>query len=152
MKSSPNRIASALLAAVTGILLATAPAHAETLEPGPNGGKLLGTAPDQAELLISPEGIVTITFLDAEKKPAAPGTRTATVFAQLDSGRKEIALESKGNALVSTEALPKPEGYILVVQTRSAPDAKPSNTRAKYEMHVCGGCNLSEYACTCEEH
>ena len=58
----------------------------------------------------------------------------------------------KGNALVSTEALPKPEGYILVVQTRNAPDAKPSNTRAKYEMHVCGGCKLSEYACTCEEH
>jgi hypothetical protein len=38
------------------------------------------------------------------------------------------------------------------VQTRNAPDAKPSNTRVKYDMHVCGGCKLSEYACTCEEH
>lgn len=152
MKSSPKRIASALIAAATGILLATAPAHAEKLEPGPNGGRLVGSAPDQAELLISPEGIVTITFLNAEKKPTAPGTRTVAVFAQLDSGSKDIVLENKGDAFVSTEALPKPEGYILVVQTRSAPDAKPTNTRAKYEMHICGGCNLSEYACTCEEH
>lgn len=152
MKSSSKRITSALIAAATGIVLAIAPAHAEKLVPGPNGGKVVGAAPAQAELLISPEGIVTITFLDADNQPAAPGARTASVFAQLDSGRKEILLESKGDALVSTEALPKPEGYTLVVQTRSAPDAKPTNTRVSYEMHVCGGCQLSEYACTCEEH
>ncbi len=152
MKSSPRRITSAILAAVTGIFLAVSSAHAGKLEPGPNGGKLVGTVPDQAELLISPEGIVTITFLNADKKPAAPGTRTAAVFAQLESGRKEIALERKGDALVSKEALPTPEGYTLVVQTRSAPDAKPTNTRVAYEMHICGGCKQSEYACTCEDH
>lgn len=152
MKPSPRRITSALLAAITGILLISAPARAEKIEPGPNGGRLVGSPPDQAELLISPEGIATITFLDAEKKPTAPGDRTAALFAQLESGRKEVELEPKGDTFVSKEALPKPEGYILVVQTRSAPGAKPTNTRAKYEMHVCGGCNLSEYACTCEEH
>ena len=152
MKPSPKPITSALLAAVTGLFLAVVPAHANKLEPGPNGGKLLGTAPDQAELLINPEGIATITFLDAEKRPTAPGDRTAALFAQLETGRKAVELERKGDAFVSKEPLPKPEGYILVVQTRSAPDAKPTNTRAKYEMHVCGGCKLSEYACTCEEH
>ena len=152
MKSPSRIITRILLAAITGTILAVAPAHAGKLEPGPNGGKLIGTAPDQAELLISPEGIVTITFLDAEKKAAAPGARTATLFAQLESGRKEIELEKKADAFVSKEPLPKPEGYLLVVQTRSAPDAKPNNTRVKYEMHVCGGCNHSEYACTCEDH
>lgn len=152
MKPSLKPLTGALLAALTGILFAATPAHAEKFEPGPNGGKLVGTAPDQAELLISPEGIVTITFLDAEKKSAAPGDRTATLFAQLESGRKEITLDRKGDAFVSTEALPKPEGYLLVVQTRSAPGTKPANTRVKYDMHVCGGCNRSEYACTCEEH
>lgn len=152
MKSSHKRITSALLAAIAGIFLVATSARAEKLEAGPNGGRLVGAAPDQAELLISPEGIATITFLDAEKKPAAPGVRTAVLFAQLESGRKEIELERKGDVFVSKEALPKPEGYLLVVQTRSAPDAKPTNTRAKYEMHVCGGCKLSEYACTCEEH
>jgi hypothetical protein len=152
MKPSPKSIINALRAAVTVILLAVAPAHAEKLEAGPNGGRLVGAAPDQAELLISPEGIATITFLDAEKKPTAPGDRTVALFAQLDSGRKEIELERKGDAFVTKEALPQPEGYLLVVQTRSAPGAKPTNTRARYEMHVCGGCKLREYACTCEEH
>lgn len=152
MKSSPKNITSVLLAALTAIFLVVAPVRADKLEPGPNGGKLLGVAPDQAELLISPEGMATITFLDAEKKPTAPGDRTVALFAQLESGRKAIELERKGDVFVSKEPLPKPEGYTLVVQTRSAPDAKPINTRVKYEMHVCSGCKYSEYACICEDH
>lgn len=146
------RPAAFAIAFAIGAALITPTAHAAPLEAGPGGGKLVGTAPDLAEVLISPEGSLTITFLDAAKKPVAPGTRTATVTAQTEGGRKEIALEAKGDVLVSKEPLPQPEGYTLVVQTRSAPDAKPVNTRITYDMHVCGGCKLNEYACTCTEH
>jgi hypothetical protein len=147
-----NLIRPAALAITLAIGLALGSARAEQLEAGPNKGKLIGTAPDLAEVLISPEGVLTVTFLDADKKPVAPGSRTASVFAQTEGGKQEVLLEAKGDALVSKEPLPKPEGYTLVVQTRSAPDAKPSNTRIKYDMHVCGGCKLSEYACTCADH
>lgn len=145
-------IRRALLAITLAVSLSAGSVQAEQLEAGPNKGKLIGAAPDLAEVLISPEGVLTVTFLDAEKKPVAPGSRTATVFAQTEGGRQEVVLEAQGDVLVSKEALPKPEGYTLVVQTRSAADAKPTNTRIKYDMHVCGGCKLSEYACTCADH
>ena len=61
-------------------------------------------------------------------------------------------MAAKENALVSTAPLPKPEGYMLVVQSRVGADAKPTNSRFKYAMHICGGCKLPEYACPCTEH
>lgn len=148
--SAFDQLALAVLTAA--FLLPSSPARAGQLEAGPNGGRIVGAPPDQAELLISPDGIVTVTFLDAERKPAPPGTRSAAVFAQLDSGKKEIALRPEGDTFVSTEPLPEPEGYTLVVQTRATPEGKPVNTRVTYNVQVCGGCHLAEYACTCEGH
>jgi hypothetical protein len=148
----PRPLRSAALALALAFGFTLIPAQAEQLEAGPNKGKLIGVAPDLAEVLISPEGALTVTFLDADKRPVAPGSRTASVFAQTEGGRQEVALEAKGDLLVSKEPLPKPEGYTLVIQLRSAADAKPSNTRVKYDMHVCGGCKLAEYACICAEH
>lgn len=139
-----------LLALAASLLVAgAAPAEEAHLEAGPNGGKLVGTPPDQAEVIISDDGILAVTFLNAEKKPVEPGTRTVTVFAQLESGRQPVEMVAKDNAFVSTEPLPEPEGYVVVVQTRASADARPTNTRLNYEMHVCGGCDLKEYACTC---
>lgn len=144
---------SHLLALAAGLLVATA-AQAADQKPqaGPNKGKLVGQPPEQAEVLIAADGVLTITFLDANLKPAAPGTRTLNVFAQLDSGRQPVAMAARENAFVSTSPLPKPEGYMLVVQTRAGADAKPGNSRIKYAMHMCAGCQLPEYACTCTEH
>ena len=142
-----------LLALAAGLLVAvTAQAADPKPEVGPNKGKLIGQPPAQAEALISPEGILTITFLDAGLKPSAPGDRSLKVFAQLDAGRQPIEMAAKENALVSTAPLPKPEGYMLVVQSRAGADAKPTNSRFKYAMHICSGCKLPEYACPCTEH
>ena len=130
----------------------TAQAADQNAEVGPNKGKLIGQVPAQAEALISPDGILTISFLDASLKPIAPGDRSLKVFAQLDSGRQPVEMTTKENAFESTAPLPKPEGYMLVVQSRAGGDAKPTNSRFKYAMHICGGCKLSEYACPCTEH
>ncbi len=142
---------SYLLALAAGLVVTVA-AQAEKPAAGPNQGKLIGQPPEQAEVLIGADGILTVTFLDADKKPSAPGTRTLAVFAQLDSGRQPVGMEAKGNAFVSTAPLPKPDGYMLVVQTRAGADAKPTNNRLKYAMHMCAGCKLPEYACPCTEH
>lgn len=153
MKQSPtDQIVITFVALAAAVLLPASPVHAGKLEAGPNGGKIVGNPPDHAELLLSPTGFLSLTFLDTEKKAAAPGSRTAAVVAQLDTGKKEIPLKLQGDAFVSVEPLPTPEGYTLVIQTRSGPEAKPVNTRVSYNMHVCGGCHLAEYACTCEEH
>lgn len=140
---------SVLLAA---LLLAIHSIQAAPIEAGPQGGRLVGSPPDQAELLIRPGGLVTVTFLGPDKKPVDPAARSVRLFAQSEAGRREIPLERQGMAFVSKEPLPQPEGYLLMVQTRSGPDAKPVNTRVKYDMHHCGGCQRAEYACTCEGH
>lgn len=152
MKRPRSPLLRNLTALTLAISVAITTTHAEKPKAGPSGGKLVGTAPDQAEFLISSDGLVTITFLDAEQRPVPPGARTASVFAQLDSGKKQIELDRHGEHLVSREPLPQPEGYMLILQTRSSPEDKPANTRIKYQMHTCGGCDRREYACTCEDH
>lgn len=140
-----------LIGAIAAGLL-TLTAQAEPAGAGPNKGKLVGQAPDLAEAVISADGILTVTFLDADNKPAAPGARTVSVFAQLDAGRQPVEMVAKDGAFISASPLPKPEGYILVVQIRASADAKPVNTRIPFAMHICGGCQLPEYACTCTDH
>lgn len=144
---------SILLPLAAGFVLTVA-AHAAdpAAAAGPNKGKLVGQPPDQAEVLIAADGTLTVTFLDAGQKPIAPGARTVTVFAQLDSGRQPVEMVARDNAFVSAAPLPKPEGYVLVVQTRATAKSKPANSRLTYAMHTCGGCKLPEYACTCTEH
>ncbi len=139
-----------LVAMGAGLLTLTV--QAEPVGAGPNKGKLVGQAPDLAEAVISAEGILTVTFLDANKMPAAPGPRTVSVFAQLDAGRQPVEMVAKDGTFVSAAPLPKPEGYLLVVQIRASADAKPVNSRIPFAMHICGGCQLPEYACTCTEH
>jgi len=142
-----------LLPLAAGLVLTTAGHAADPAAgAGPNKGKLVGQPPNQAEVLIAADGSLTVTFLDEGNKPAAPGSRTVTVFAQLDAGRQPVEMVARDNAFVSAAPLPKPEGYVLVVQTRASADAKPSNVRLTYAMHTCGGCKLPEYACTCTEH
>lgn len=127
--------------------------HAQAaLVAGPNGGKLVGGPPDQAEVVISEAGFLSVVFLDEQLKPAPAEARLVAVFAQLDQGRQEVAMKREGEQWVSEAPLPLPEGYTLVVQIRAQAEARPVNVRIQYLMHECGGCSLMEYACTCEEH
>lgn len=134
------------------VALLTAPSLAAPATAGPNGGKLLGADPDRAELVIDAKGMLTLTFLDKKLKPIPAGPRTVTLIAQLESGRQVIALELKDGIFVSKDPLPQPDGYTLVLQLRPNAEAKPVNFRVPYQMSLCGGCNLREYACTCEHH
>lgn len=119
---------------------------------GPNGGKIVGTAPDRAEVVIKDDGVLVVRFLDDQNQVVTIGDRSVKLFAQLESGRQEIMLQAEEQTLVSTLPLPQPEGYTLVVQIRSSAEAQPVNARIQYISHVCGGCSLKEYACTCEDH
>ena len=50
---------------------------------------------------------------------------------------------------MSKTKLPEGDAYNLVVQFRPTAEAKPQNFRFKLDLSNCGGCNLSEYACSC---
>lgn len=146
MKAPPE------FALLVAIVFLAANAAAGEIGPGPNGGKLLALEPGRAEVLIAGDGLLTVTFLDAAGRPEPAGGRSVAVFAQPDSGRQQVAMEAKDGSFVSSGPLPQPEGYLLVVQVRGGAGDKPVNHRIKYDTHMCGGCRLAEYACTCADH
>jgi|GEM_PF-2707511 len=57
--------------------------------------------------------------------------------------------EKKAAMLAAKTPLPAGEGYQVVLQAKSTPEAKTKNFRIKLQTHICGGpCGNPEYACT----
>lgn len=116
---------------------------------GPKGGRLLEKTEPRAEFFVGKDRTVTITFYDAALKPVAVTSQSVTVIAETKAGKVTLEFARKDGALVSKTSLPEGDGYNLIVQVKAAPDARPQNFRFKYDAHHCGGCQRSEYACTC---
>ncbi len=147
--ATPTLLAALLLAAAAPG--ADEPAAAKPLA-GPNGGKLLPFGALQAEFVVLKERKVAVNLFDAALKPVAPSGQQAAATAQAPSGAAKLEFDQAATGFTSKSALPDGDGYILVLQLRPAPGAKPENHRIKLDLAVCGGCNRAEYACTCEGH
>ena len=128
-----------------------APAFAEEKKatPGPKGGKMLNDDPPRAEFFVEKDNTVTITFYEADMKPTPATSQTAVVYADAKSGRTKLEFEKKGDVLVSKTPLPPGDGYNVMVQLKSSPDAKSQNTKISYHTELCSECKLAEYACIC---
>ena len=140
---------STALTTILALGLAIGSVQAEKIVAGPKGGRLLENEPPRAEFFIEKDHTVTITFYDKDLKPVAVSAQTVTAIAEAKSGKTKLEFEKKGDALGSKSPLPAGDGYIVVVQVRATPDAKPQNFRIALNMSQCGGCKLAEYACTC---
>lgn len=139
----------ALLGACGGTLTAFA---AEQVRPaGPKGGRLLTGTEPTAEFHLEPDHTVSIAFYDASLQPVGVNSQVVVVIADAASGRETIEFEKKGDVLVSKKPLPEGDDYNLVVQIRQTAESKPQNHRFKLLTHICAGCSLQEYACTCDE-
>ena len=144
-----KKFASLLLITFAVSLLAQA---ADKARPeGPKGGRLLEKSQPQAEFYLETNRTASIWFYDRDLKAQPAGSQQATLIADTAKGKEKIEFEKKGDALVSKGKLPEGDGYNVVLQLRSVPDARPQNYRFKLETYVCGGCNRQEYACTCHE-
>lgn len=122
---------------------------AEKIVGGPKGGRLLEKTAPRAEFFVEKDRTVTITFYDAALKPVAAAAQTVTVIVEAKGGQVKMEFEKKGDVLVSKTKLPEGDGHNLILQVKSAPDARPQNFRFRYDAHHCGGCQRAEYACTC---
>lgn len=145
------KIAIRLLAAAALALAALTANAAKNVQAGPKGGRLLEMETARAEFFVEKDKTVSLTFYNAEMKPVAVTTQSATITAEIKAGRVKLEFEKKGGLLVSKTPLPEGEGYTVVVQVKTTADARPRNFRIPLELHTCGGCNRAEYACTCEE-
>ena len=126
-------------------------AFAETQIAGPKGGKLLENELPRAEFFVESDHTVTITFYDEALKPVPATDQVVTGSAEAKSGKTKLEFEKKGDVLKSKSPLPPGDGYTIVVQIKKDAGAAPKNFRIKYDTHICGGCKLQEYACTCDE-
>lgn len=132
--------------------LATTSAFADAkVKAGPRKGLILDLGGKQAEFFVEKDRTISIAVYDAAMKAQAASTEVITAIAEAPSGKAKLEFEKKGDLLVSTTKLPEGEGYQVVVQAKSTPDAKTKNFRIKLQLYTCKGCGNAEYACTCDE-
>jgi hypothetical protein len=70
-------------------------------------------------------------------KAQPASTEVITATAEAPSGKAKIEFEKKGDLLVSKTKLPEGEGYQVVLQAKSTPEAKTKNFRIKLQLHIC---------------
>ena len=133
--------------------LATTSAFADAkVKAGPRKGLLLELGGKSAEFFVEKDRSISIAVYDAAMKAQPASTEVITATAEAPSGKTKIEFEKKGDLLVSKTKLPEGEGYQVVLQAKSTPEAKTKNFRIKLQTHICGGpCGNPEYACTCDE-
>jgi uncharacterized protein (DUF58 family) len=141
-----------LLNIIAILAIAIAPALADAkIKAGPRKGRIFELEGVNAEFFVEKDRTVSIAFYDAagKKQPAAAQVVTAT--AEAPGTKAKLEFEKKGDLLVSKTPLPAGEGYQVVLQAKTGPDAKAKNFRIKLQTHECKGCSNPEYACTCDE-
>ncbi len=132
--------------------LATTAAFADTkVKAGPRKGLVLELGDKHAEFFVEKDRSISIAVYDAAMKVQAATTEVITATAEAPSGKVKIEFEKKGDLLVSKAPLPEGEGYQVVLQAKSTPEAKTKNFRIKLQLHTCKECGNPEYACTCDE-
>lgn len=132
--------------------LATTSAFADAkVKAGPRKGLLLDLGGKQAEFFVEKDRTISIAVYDATLKAQPASTEVITATAEAPTGKTKIEFEKKGDILVSKTKLPEGEGYQVVLQAKSTPEAKTKNFRIKLQLYICKGCGNAEYACTCDE-
>ncbi len=132
--------------------LATTSAFADAkVKAGPRKGLILDLGSKQAEFFVEKDRTISIAMYDAALKAQPASTEVITATAEGPTGKVKMEFANKDGKLVSTTKLPEGEGYQVVLQAKSTPEAKTKNFRIKLELHTCKECGNPEYACTCDE-
>ena len=102
----------------------------------------------RAEFLVQKDRSVAITFYDDALEPVAAVDQNAVIWANAKSGRVKLETEKKDGMLISRQPFPEGEGYNVVVQLKSKPEAKAQSFKITYHTEPSEKCKLAEYACT----
>lgn len=156
--SIPIRILALVLACATPAFAAEGHDHAGHSHAakitGPDKGRILAQLEPDAELFVTPERKVRLTFIDAHGKPVAiPEGFSATLVTGDRSAPTTLtfAREGKGEqtSLLTTAPLPEGQNLPAILRAKSAADAAPQSIRVQLNLAQCGECDSPEYACKC---
>lgn len=131
------------------VAASSAVAH-ESIDTGPNGGRILAGTKPAAELFVTKDRKVQITFLNDDKKPVAVAEQIVTVTAGDRAAPTKLTFVKKGDVLVSENALPAGNEFPTVVQIKQTSDAKAAVTKFNLNLEICEECSKPEYACVCK--
>jgi len=106
---------------------------------GPNGGILLHSVEPHVEFIVTKDRKAKILFIDDDNKVVAPGTQVVTATGG-DRANPTRLTFAKGegenaNALVSDKEIPAGEHVDIVLQIKTAPDAKAVTERLTLHLH-----------------
>ena len=119
---------------------------------GPNGGRVLHQVHPHAELFVTKDRKLQLTFLDGKGKPTALKEQSASGICGKRSAPTRMKFSKEGNTLLSDKALPKGLHIPTVLQLKMSPKAKATIIRLNLNLEDCPTCDYLEYACTCDHH
>lgn len=148
MKTKTSKLIALITTLTVGVALSAIAAEQKPTA-GPKGGKILNDDAPRAEFFVEKDHTVALNFYGADMKPVPATTQSAVAYAEGKSGRVKLEFEKKGDALVSKAPLPEGDGYNVMVQLKSTPEAAAKNFKVNYHTEKCDKCNMAEYACIC---
>lgn len=106
---------------------------------GPNGGRLITSVTPTVEVITGKDRKLRIVFLDADKKPVAPGAQVITAAAGERANPTRLTF-AKGEGedaevLVADKPLPDGAHVQLIIQIKVTPDAKTVTERFELHLH-----------------
>jgi hypothetical protein len=117
---------------------------------GPNQGRILTQIEPHAELFVTAERKLRLTFLDDAGKPVAPPSGlVATVITGERSAPTTLTFAADTDGLLSSAPLPEGNNLPAIVRIKNDADAKPVTIRLQLNLANCGECSRLEYACIC---
>ena len=121
--------------------------HAEA---GPNGGRVLHAVEPHLEFFVTEDRKVQITALGEDGKAIPIAEQSVRVTGGDRSNPTRMSFEKKGDVLVSDTTFPEGNDFPVVVQIKTAPDAKTAMEKFNLNLADCPTCDYKEYACTCD--
>ncbi|MGE9290958.1 MAG: hypothetical protein ACQKBT_08210 [Puniceicoccales bacterium] len=120
----------------------------QELESAPNGGRLFEAGDHIAEFFFTPERLVEIRFLDDRGEVVETGEREVSLIGGDRTNPIRLKFEVIENVFVSTTPIPEGNNFPVILTVRDG----DQTIRERFNLNTsnCPGCQLGEYACTCD--
>ena len=117
---------------------------------GPNKGRVITQLDPHAELFVTAERKVRLTFIDDAGKPVAvPAGLSATLITGERSAPVTLSFVPEAGSLLTSAALPEGKNLPVVLRVKPSADAETVTVRVPLNLATCGECDRPEYACAC---
>jgi hypothetical protein len=121
---------------------------------GPNQGRVLTQLEPHAELFVTAERKVRLTFVDEAGTPVpVPAGLRATLITGERSAPVTLTFGADGEgaagSLLTTAALPEGKRFPVVLRVKPSAEAEVVTVRVHLDLSTCRECSKPEYACAC---